>query len=215
MSSETRVATVPAWARAVATVALLGAFLAILVLGLRSRTLPVLGAIPAFTLTDQRGASFAPSALAGKVWVANFIFTHCRETCPRMTAQMLRLQDQLAADPALAAGVRLVSFTVDPERDKPPVLEAYGKSYGADGAVWTFLTGDAAVIGKLCQESFRLPLGGGSGAHDAAAPPALIHSDRFVLVDGTGQVRGYYSPIGADADTELRRLLGDVRTLLE
>jgi len=208
------VRTVPAWARALVTAALAAAFVTILVLGLRPRTLPSLGSIPAFTLTDQRGAAFSSTALAGKAWVASFIFTHCRETCPRMTARMLQLQDRIGAEPRLAESVRLVSFTIDPERDKPPVLEAYSKGYGADDAVWTFLTGDAGDIGRLCQESFRLPLGGG-GSHDAGAPPGLIHSDRFVLVDPSGRVRGYYSPIGADAEAELRRLLGDLRTLLE
>jgi protein SCO1 len=78
--------------------------------------------------------------------------------------------------------VRLVSFTVDPANDTPPVLEAYGRNFGADDSRWRFLTGDAATLNGLDHDAFHL---GSVGA-------GLDHSTRFVLIDQKGRIRGYY-----------------------
>src|SRR5450432_2897604 len=88
----------------------------------QSSPLPSLGLIPDFTLTDQSNQEFrSADALKRKVWIADFIFTHCPGPCPRMTSQLRKVQDALAGEP----GIRLISFTVDPARDTPPVLAAY------------------------------------------------------------------------------------------
>src|SRR5262249_39324854 len=68
------------------------------------------GEVPDFTLTDQDGKSLTRADLAGKVWIADFIFTNCAGTCPMITSTMHRLQG------ALPAEVHFVSFSVDPER---------------------------------------------------------------------------------------------------
>ncbi len=140
------------------------------------KPLAVLGEVPPFELTNQQGHQFGRSALDGHVWVADFIFTNCQGPCPRMSSHMRALQN--ATDPA----VRLISFTVDPDNDTPPVLEAYGKRFGADDARWSFLTGDKNTLNTLDQDAFKL---GTIGA-------GLDHSTRFVLVDKKGRIRGYY-----------------------
>jgi cytochrome oxidase Cu insertion factor (SCO1/SenC/PrrC family) len=141
-----------------------------------SRPLNILGEVPAFELTSQRGNQFNRSALDGHVWVADFVFTNCQGPCPRMSSHMRALQN--ATDP----GVRLVSFTVDPDRDTPAVLAAYGKRFGADDSRWAFLTGDKATLNMLDQDAFKL---GTIGA-------GMDHSTRFVLVDKKARIRGYY-----------------------
>ena len=99
--------------------------------------LPSLGAISDFTLTDQTGASFASKPmLKGRVWVANFMFTNCPGPCPRMSSQMHQVQTALAGQ-----DVRLVSMTVDPDRDTPQQLAKYAAFYSAQPGVWYFLTG--------------------------------------------------------------------------
>src|SRR6266566_7966620 len=77
-----------------------------------------LGRVDDFSLTERSGKKVKRSDLAGKVWVAAFIFTRCAGPCAQVSANMARLQQQLAGK----AGVVLVSFTVDPEYDKPNVL---------------------------------------------------------------------------------------------
>src|ERR1700683_4634501 len=83
--------------------------------------LPSYSTVPDFTLTDQTGAAFNGTQLHGLIWVADFIYTTCPGPCPRRSSQMHEVQTSLSG----IEGVRLVSFTIDPENDTPPVLAAY------------------------------------------------------------------------------------------
>lgn len=169
--------------------------------------LPVLVQLPDFRLLDQAGNEVTLSTLAGKVWVASFIFTRCGETCPQMTLRFKALAEVLHAAPDLREQVRLVSFSVDPLRDTPRDLQEYAASRGANLSIWSFLTGQEGAVSRLCAEGFRLPLQAGS-----ASAPDAIHSDRFVLVDRAGALRGYYAPLQDAA--EMERLQRDLRRLV-
>lgn len=155
--------------------------------------LEVIGTVPAFALTAQTGQPFDSSKeLAGRIWVADFIFTNCKGPCPRMTSQMRRIQ-------AAVPDVRLVSFTLDPERDTPAVLEAYAKLHQAASG-WWFLTGSQADLHKLKREVFLL------GNVDGE----LNHSTRFVLVDGQSRIRAYYDTSEPDS---IKRAVADIERL--
>lgn len=165
--------------------------------GWKSPQLPSYNAIPAFTLTSQTGAEFdSRKQLAGKVWVADFIFTTCQGPCPRMSAYMQRIQERVKDLP----DVRLVSFTVDPDRDTPEVLAEYGRRFQADPERWYFLTGPKETLQKLNRDAFLL----------GDINPNLEHSTRFVLVDRQGVVRGYYS---SSDPQEIDKLVADLRAL--
>jgi protein SCO1/2 len=103
-------------------------------------------------------------------------------------------------------GVRLVSFTVDPERDTPEVLSEYANRFQADPERWLFLTGAKEPLYRLVGDGFRL-------AVDDGGPQAglITHSTRFVLVDKQGRIRGYYD--GNESGTA-EALLPDIRALL-
>jgi cytochrome oxidase Cu insertion factor (SCO1/SenC/PrrC family) len=187
-----------------------GALLAVLVLGalaLRNRmmqpaleSLPSRGQVADFALQSQTGRQITRADLLGKVWIADFIFTHCAGPCPRMTADLARIAGDLTSFPDLM----LVSFSVDPERDTPAVLAEYARGYSADAERWYFLTGDKAAIFKLAKESFHL------GAADGDATDPVMHSTRFVLVDRTGKIRGYYD---SNDPAQLAALSRDAATL--
>ncbi|MFQ5917074.1 MAG: SCO family protein, partial [Candidatus Binatia bacterium] len=107
------------------------------------------------------------------------------------------------------ATLRLLSITVDPERDTLQVLSRYADRFGADPQRWLFLTGEKEEIYRLAQQGFRLsaaPVSNGEGKNDTA----IIHSSRFVLLDDKAQIRGYYDSNDAQALRHLRR---DLRTL--
>jgi cytochrome oxidase Cu insertion factor (SCO1/SenC/PrrC family) len=114
--------------------------------------LPVYGAVPDFALIDQSGHPVGRGDLAGKVWIASFLFTNCPDECPLLTSEMARLQ----ADLAHIADFRLVSISVDPDRDTPAVLSQYAERFNADPGRWLFLTGDKRAIYRLAREGFRL-----------------------------------------------------------
>jgi protein SCO1 len=158
---------------------------------------PVFGQIPAFELTGVDGKPFSSAALQGKIWIADFIFTTCPGPCPRMSAQMKRVEKATAAIPA----VEIVSFTVDPEHDSPPVLADYAKRYAADTTRWHFLTGPMASLEALSWGAFKLSHVDGK----------LEHSTRFTLVDGKGQIRAY---VGTEDGDPLKTVLEVVNRLL-
>ena len=139
--------------------------------------LPVIRAVPEFSLTDQNGQTLTNADLRGKIWIADFIFTRCAGPCPLMTARMLEMQKALVKTPE----VKLVSVTVDPEYDTPEVLKAYAEANFADPERWKFLTGDKVVIEKLVTEGFMQHL-----SEEGGEP---VHGTMFLIVDGNGMVR--------------------------
>ncbi len=174
--------------------------------------LPVLAEVPDFELVDQTGATVRRADFAGRPWLANFIFTRCPAVCPRMTQQMRAVAEALPA----GAPVRIASFSVDPEHDTPEVLAEFAAKHGATGD-WLFLTGsrqagDVEAIDQLTIKGFLLPVDR-SQPEEVTTPGSgpIIHSNRFVLVDGQAKIRGYYDSFD-EADVD--RLLADVRRLL-
>jgi protein SCO1/2 len=164
------------------------------------RALPVLGAVPDFALVERSGRTVRRADLLGAPWVANFIYTTCPGVCPLLSTRMARLQ----APGESPRDVRFVSFSVDPAQDTPEALRAYARRYDADPDRWWFLTGDRAALQALIVDGFRLSVAEQSAA--AANPTERItHSDRFVLVDRQGQIRGFYRGSEAESLQELRR----------
>ncbi len=200
MAARVRLRRLVAWWLLIAAVAVAGA----LYVRERSRPpLPVIATLPHFELTERDGSKVALADLAGSPWIADFIFTRCQLACPVLTARMKELRPKLA-DPAR---IRSVSFTVDAEHDTPEVLSAYARRYGIAGRDWLFLTDGPDSVRKLVREGFLQPV---EDTPDNAAQPVL-HSTRFVLVDGAGRIRGLYD---AYDPKSLDRLVDDAGRLL-
>ena len=165
--------------------------------------LPVIGRVPDFSLIDSSGRPFSQAQLAGTVWVADFIYTHCPGVCPLLTAQMAKLQGALVDEGAQR--VRLVSFTVDPTNDTPEVLREYGKRFGAQPERWFFLTGERAALYSLIAEGFHLAVAERPESENRDGEGLITHSDRFVLVDRRLQIRGYYHGNEQESVQKLRQ----------
>ena len=163
------------------------------------------GKVPDFSLIERSGKPLGLSDLHEKVWIANFMYTTCKDTCPLQSAEMAKLQAELSD----RADIRLVSITIDPERDTPQILSGYADRFKADLDRWLFLTGEKEAIYRLAQEGFRLsavPVSDGTGKNSNV----ILHSSRFVLVDGEAKIRGYYDSRDAEA---LKRLRADLKML--
>ncbi|MGD0580416.1 MAG: SCO family protein [Bryobacteraceae bacterium] len=164
-------------------------------------SLPELGDVPAFTLTAQDGTAVSRDSLKGKVWVVDFIFTSCHGPCPRLSAQMHRLQSRLLANGRVPDDVRLISITVDPTHDTPAVLAGYARNFQADAHLWRFLTGPEGSIAALTADAF----------HVNTAANLLEHSTKFVLVDRKARIRGYYESTDASTLDQLIEDIGPLR----
>ena len=87
--------------------------------------------VPDFTFVNQDGRRIHFRSYRGKVVLLTFIYTRCPfpNYCPLMTRNFEEINNQLAANAALNAGIRLLSLSFDPEHDTPAVLKAYGQRY--------------------------------------------------------------------------------------
>ena len=145
------------------------------------------GQVPDFELKNQDGKTFTLNNLKGKVWAASFVFTTCKDICPMLTSTMKRLQQAMPQDP----GFHMVSISVDPEKDTPEILLAYAQRVGADTHRWTFLTGRKAAIEALSIQGFKLGARPGERIGEGD-DYEILHSNKIVLVDKQGEIRGYF-----------------------
>lgn len=161
--------------------------------------------IPKFSFTNQEGKATGTREVKGHVYVANFIFTRCGSICPQMSRQFQRVQDHFEDNKEL----KLLSFSVDPTYDTVPVLAAYAQEFEVKPGMWHLLTGSKAEINTLAVRGFALPV-----AEVAQADPAnaFIHSEKAVLVDTQGRIRGYYD---ATDPKEVDRLIAEIQILLD
>jgi protein SCO1 len=157
--------------------------------------------IPPFSFLDQEENGFSEAWLDDKITVVDFIFTNCPTVCPNMSTQMMRVQDAFRGE----ATIQLLSFTVDPERDTPAVLNTFASAIGADKQRWKFATGPKAALYEMARCGFLLPVQEGDGGEED-----FIHSNRLVLVDAQRRIRGYYE---GDDRKDVDRLIQEIKIL--
>ena len=177
----------------VALILLLVVF-AFLLSGLKTRqrdaaSLPKIGQLANFALTNQASQSVTLANLHGKVWVADIVFSRCAGPCPRMTRQMASLQAALPKD----SSAKLITLTTDPDFDTPEVLSRYAERFSADTNRWWFLTGDKKEIANLATQGLKLTGFVETKPEERLTPEDLfIHSTLFVVVDKQAQLRGVF-----------------------
>lgn len=158
--------------------------------------------IPEFSAINQEGQPSGSEQLKNKVWVANFVFTRCPGPCLQMTKNMAKLQQYLGSE----SEVKLVTFTVDPEHDRPNILKEYGTVQGADWQRWTFLTGNRAEMHDLIQKGFKLNIAEAT-AQEAPDTGPFIHSTLFVVVSRDGKTAGYINGAADDFFDQIKKVI--------
>jgi len=140
--------------------------------------------IPDFTFVNQKSEDVGSKDMKGKVTVVDFFFTSCPSICPVMSSELERVNDMFREEPSL----QILSISIDPTYDTSEILQDYADKYNASAGKWDFLTGDKDEIYQLAKCGFILPTLDGMGV-----PDDFAHSDKFVLIDQEGRIRGYYS----------------------
>jgi protein SCO1/2 len=167
----------------------------------QGETLPRIGPAPAFTLTTQDGQRLSLQELRGKVVAVTFIYTGCTDTCPLLTAKLVRLQSRFGAE--FGTKVFFVAVSVDPERDTPEVLKRYAQAHKADLAGWAFLTGTAAEIRQVTRRY---------GIYSKKSPRGEVdHTFLTSLIDPSGTLRVQYLGVRFNPEELLRDLQSLVR----
>ena len=164
--------------------------------------LPVYYKVPEFTLTNEFKKPFGSADLKGKFYIANFMFTSCPTSCPALMEKMDLVQKRIRG---LGTKAAIVTFTVDPEVDTPDVLFKYARKRHSNPFIWNYLTGTQAELEKIVINGFKVPMGNKEAIVKKldANPVTLFdiaHSEKVVLVDDKGQIRGYYSTERVEMD---------------
>lgn len=159
-----------------------------------------LGQIPPFSFTDQNGNAFSNKNLEGKVYVADFIYTSCESSCPMLSSHLTEVQNAIPKREPF----RIVSYSLDPERDSVPRLKAFAEKYKAVDSIWYFLTGPRNEIYTLGSDGFMQSVINNQDS-------VINHSQKLILVDKNAMIRGFYN--GMDS-LELELLIRDINFLL-
>ena len=165
--------------------------------------LPDFWAVPPFHLIDQNSRPFGSDDVAGRAAVYSFIYTNCTDACPLLTATMARVQEQLRANGLLGSKVQMVSVTVDPNRDSPPVLAEYAAWFHAAPDAWRFLTGEREAVFDVLV-GFKLNTLEVARAY--AGADVIPHSSRFAVADSRGVVRANLQGDEVSADEVVRTI---------
>ncbi len=162
--------------------------------------------LPDFRMVNQQGEVVTQAAVKGKIHVADFFFARCLGICPKMSSQMQRVQEAFLNDP----NVVILSYTVDPQHDSVAALQNYAAQYEAKPGKWHLLTGQKEEIYHLAKRGYFV-----TAKEDDTTSTNLeeqfVHTDKFVLVDGDGVIRGFYNGTSRE---EVDKLILEIKVLL-
>lgn len=136
---------------------------------------------PKFELTDQNNKKITNDAYKGKVYVLEFFFATCPTICPKMNANLVKIQDQFFGNKNFG----IASITINPENDTPEVLKKHAALLGVRSENWHFLTGNRDYIYQLANKGFNLY----AGQSDNKFNGGFEHSGLFALIDKKGNIR--------------------------
>ena len=145
--------------------------------------------VPHFEFTNQDNKIISNKDFEDKVYVVEFFFTSCPTICPKMNANMVKIQNEFYGNPEFG----IASFSIDPNHDTPEILKAYAKEKGATLKNWHFMTGDKDEIYTFSNDGFRLYVG-----ENADVEGGFEHSGLFALIDKDGYIRSRTVKTGED-----------------
>ena len=165
-----------------------------------------------FAFINQNGKVITQKDYENTIYVADFFFTTCPTICPKMTDNMVWLQNQLKSNPE----VKLLSFSVTPDIDTPDVLKKYAQEKGVDDSRWNLVSGNKKDIYYLARKSYlAVKTGKPEELYD------MVHTENFILVDKNKRIRGFYDGTNLDQPTNdpktknMKQLLEDILWLCE
>ena len=132
---------------------------------------------------DQDGRTRTLASLRGHRLALTFVYTRCPlpEFCPLMNRNFAAVQKAVRSNPELQ-DVRLLTVTLDPKYDRPPVLKRHANAYKADPDIWSFVTGDPAQLAAFATQFGVISEGAGGDSAD------IIHNLRTVVIGPDGRL---------------------------
>ena len=158
--------------------------------------------IRSFSLTNQNGERMTNENFDGKIYVTDFFFTTCSGICPKMTSNLMMVQDAFHKDEE----VLILSHSVTPEADSVAVLKEYSVANGMDPNKWFLVTGTQKEIYNLGRQYYFVEEDLGIDKEE----DEFLHTENFVLIDKNRHIRGIYNGLNK---TSVRQLIADIDAL--
>ncbi len=143
--------------------------------------------VPEFAFLNQDSILITHHDYKGKVYIAEFFFTSCPTICPKMTRNLVYLQNELKEYDDFG----VASFTINPKMDTPTRLKKYAENYKVTNPNWHFLTGEREDIYDLANAGFNI-----YAAENPEVPGGFEHNGYFALIDQEGYIRSRYDAFG-------------------
>lgn len=85
--------------------------------------------VPSIPMTNQDSKPTALTDYEGKAVLITFVDSECTDDCPVITHMFAQINDLLKKNPAAWEHSHLITISIDPAHDTPPVLRSYGLTY--------------------------------------------------------------------------------------
>lgn len=144
----------------------------------------------------QEGDSIGLEALKGKVQIVAMIYTGCDYACPRIIADLKRIEQSLSGYKKENIGMVLV--TLDPERDTPEKLQDFAQKNKLQSDRWVFLTGKESNIlelAALLNVKYRQELS-----------MEIAHSNIISVLNQEGELIHQQEGLGVDPDETVKAI---------
>ena len=167
--------------------------------------------IPAFELVSAKNESLTKEVLDSTIYVVSFFFTTCPSICPAMNFHLNEIESRFKGYPDF----KLLSITVDPNRDSTEALASYQKERNYSSEKWMFATGGKEQIYDLAKGLFL------NAFEDQTAEGGFLHSTNAIIVDWNGRIRSRKDDSGNIVGsydvldiTQLNDLESDIKVLI-
>ncbi|MDO5970688.1 SCO family protein [Flavivirga aquimarina] len=158
--------------------------------------------IPDFKLINQLGDTVTQKTFDNKIYIVNFFFTSCPGICPKMTNNMVSLQEEFKED----ADILFLSHSVTPTIDSVSVLKKYAERHGVNNNKWHMVTGNKTDIYNLGRNQYFVE-------NDLGVPKDVndfLHTENFLLIDNSKHIRGIYNGLNR---ASIAQLITDIKAL--
>lgn len=149
-----------------------------------------------------------PDDYKGRILLFSLMFTHCPDICPMTTNNLYRVQQALIKEKI--PDIEFISFSFDPQRDTPFVLNQYAEVRDINTQEWDFLSSSQESVDSLKKILGYIAIAGDTSFTPEGNPYYFfVHTDKMFLVDRESRIRGSYK----GSEINLEQIVNDIKKL--
>jgi protein SCO1/2 len=145
---------------------------------------------------NRNGHEIALDELRGNVQIIAMVYTNCEYACPRILADMKRIENEFSDEELQKVNFLIVS--IDPERDTPERLSKFATENNLGSTTWTLLNGDQ---GDILELSALLGV-----KYKRISETDFTHSNMLTVLNQEGEIIHQRMKLGNETDTIVQQI---------